>query len=111
MTPVDRVFTRLGAEDFILQGASTFLVELKDVSNLMNLVRRSKRSVFQLFLSLVSVGRVRHVSDSQLNVPPVLWHVVLDIAATGSLCTARPACRCASVAVVFSWRILSQHSP
>ncbi|PFH32037.1 putative DNA mismatch repair protein MSH6-1 [Besnoitia besnoiti] len=35
LTPVDRIFTRLGAEDFILQGASTFLVELKDVADLM----------------------------------------------------------------------------
>ncbi|PHJ23844.1 dna mismatch repair protein msh6 [Cystoisospora suis] len=45
VTPVDRVFTRLGAEDFILQGASTFLVELKDVSNLMNLGTRHSLAV------------------------------------------------------------------
>ncbi|KAL8427185.1 hypothetical protein ACSSS7_007845 [Eimeria intestinalis] len=34
LTPVDRIFTRLGAEDFILQGSSTFFVELSDIAEL-----------------------------------------------------------------------------
>ncbi|CDJ58259.1 DNA mismatch repair protein, putative, partial [Eimeria maxima] len=34
LTPVDRIFCRLGAEDFILQGSSTFFVELSDVAEL-----------------------------------------------------------------------------
>ena len=31
LTPVDRIFTRLGADDDICRGLSTFLVEMKDV--------------------------------------------------------------------------------
>ncbi|CDJ40698.1 MutS like protein, related, partial [Eimeria tenella] len=34
LTPVDRIFSRLGAEDFILQGSSTFFVELSDIAEL-----------------------------------------------------------------------------
>jgi DNA mismatch repair protein MSH6 len=35
MTPVDRIFTRLGASDRILEGKSTFLVEMEETRNIM----------------------------------------------------------------------------
>jgi DNA mismatch repair protein MSH6 len=37
MTPVDRIFTRVGASDKILEGQSTFFVELSETSNILHL--------------------------------------------------------------------------
>ena len=36
LSPVDRVFTRLGAEDNIIQGESTFLVELQETGAILS---------------------------------------------------------------------------
>eukprot|EP00919_Chromeraceae_sp_WS-2016_P038453 GHVR01091748.1.p1 GENE.GHVR01091748.1~~GHVR01091748.1.p1 ORF type:complete len:1004 (-),score=265.98 GHVR01091748.1:304-3315(-) len=36
LTPVDRIYTRLGASDSLLEGKSTFLVELEDTAALLN---------------------------------------------------------------------------
>jgi DNA mismatch repair protein MSH6 len=36
MTPVDRIFTRVGASDRILAGQSTFYVELAETSTILN---------------------------------------------------------------------------
>lgn len=35
LTPVDRIFTRLGASDRILEGKSTFYVEMEETKNLL----------------------------------------------------------------------------
>jgi DNA mismatch repair protein MSH6 len=35
MTPVDRIFTRLGASDRILEGKSTFYVEMEETKNIL----------------------------------------------------------------------------
>jgi len=35
LTPVDRIFTRVGANDRIMQGQSTFLVELEETANIL----------------------------------------------------------------------------
>lgn len=35
LTPVDRIFTRLGARDFIMAGKSTFFVELEETSKML----------------------------------------------------------------------------
>jgi DNA mismatch repair protein MSH6 len=35
MTPVDRIFTRLGARDHILAGESTFFVEMSETSAIL----------------------------------------------------------------------------
>ncbi|EDO26750.1 predicted protein, partial [Nematostella vectensis] len=35
LTPVDRVFTRLGAHDRILAGESTFFVELSETATIL----------------------------------------------------------------------------
>lgn len=34
-TPVDRIFTRIGASDRILEGKSTFFVEMEETSNII----------------------------------------------------------------------------
>jgi DNA mismatch repair protein MSH6 len=35
MTPVDRIFTRIGASDRILEGKSTFFVEMEETKNVL----------------------------------------------------------------------------
>jgi DNA mismatch repair protein MSH6 len=35
LTPVDRIFTRLGASDRILEGKSTFYVEMEETRNVL----------------------------------------------------------------------------
>ena len=35
LTAVDRIFTRIGANDDILSGRSTFMVELQETSNIL----------------------------------------------------------------------------
>jgi len=35
LRPVDRIFTRVGANDRIMQGQSTFLVELEETANIL----------------------------------------------------------------------------
>lgn len=35
LTPVDRIFTRLGAQDRILAGQSTFFVELEETASIL----------------------------------------------------------------------------
>ena len=37
MTPVDRIFTRIGASDRILEGKSTFYVEMEETKNILEL--------------------------------------------------------------------------
>lgn len=36
LTPIDRIFTRVGANDRIMQGQSTFLVELNETATILN---------------------------------------------------------------------------
>ena len=48
-TPVDRIFTRLGASDRILEGKSTFFVEMEETKNILKLgTRRSLAIVDEL---------------------------------------------------------------
>jgi len=35
LTPIDRIFTRLGASDRILEGKSTFFVEMEETKNVI----------------------------------------------------------------------------
>lgn len=43
LTPVDRVFTRIGASDRILEGKSTFFVEMEETSSIIK--QATKRSL------------------------------------------------------------------
>ena len=36
MTPIDRIFTRIGASDRILEGKSTFYVEMEETQSVLN---------------------------------------------------------------------------
>jgi DNA mismatch repair protein MSH6 len=35
LTPVDRIFTRLGASDRILEGKSTFFIEMEETKHIL----------------------------------------------------------------------------
>lgn len=41
MTPIDRIFTRIGANDMIMAGKSTFMVELEETSNILRYATRN----------------------------------------------------------------------
>jgi hypothetical protein len=64
LSPVDRIFTRLGAQDNIVGGASTFLVELQVssyISKLFIIIRNLtpvfyRRTTYDTDISLVTCG-------------------------------------------------------
>jgi len=51
LSPVDRIFTRIGANDKIMAGESTFMVELNETSNIINNATRNS------FVILDEMGR------------------------------------------------------
>ena len=56
MSPVDRIFVRMGAKDHIMAGQSTFLTELLETASMLvrNLLFVHKESLWQSFFSSVS---------------------------------------------------------
>ena len=72
-TPVDRIFTRLGASDKILEGKSTFFMEMEETKNI--LVQGSKRS-----LAIVDeLGRGTSTFDGYSIANAVLSYLVRTI--------------------------------
>jgi DNA mismatch repair ATPase MutS len=49
LSPVDRIFTRIGANDKIMSGQSTFMVELQETSNILKYATKNSL-VTKLFL-------------------------------------------------------------
>merc|ERR1719162_2376394 len=45
LTPVDRIFTRIGAQDSIIEGKSTFLTELEETSAILKHATRHSFAV------------------------------------------------------------------
>ena len=64
ITPVDRIFTRLGASDRILLGQSTFFVELAETATAL---RGSTRRSLVIMMSLGVV--LQPLTEQQLPVP------------------------------------------
>lgn len=58
MTPVDRIFTRVGASDKILAGQSTFFVELSETSTILRAATRQSLVILDE-LGKVAAGRSR----------------------------------------------------
>jgi len=71
----DSVFTRMGAEDFIAQGRSTFMVELQEASDI--LVRATSRSL----IIMDELGRGTSTHDGTAIAYATLRTLVQDISA------------------------------
>jgi DNA mismatch repair protein MSH6 len=73
LTPVDRIFTRIGASDRILEGKSTFYVEMEETKNILQ---------FATYKSLAIVdelGRGTSTFDGYSIAHAVLKYLVLQI--------------------------------
>jgi DNA mismatch repair protein MSH3 len=71
----DSIFTRMGAEDFIAQGRSTFMVELQEASDI--LVRATSRSL----IIMDELGRGTSTHDGTAIAYATLRTLVQDICA------------------------------
>ena len=71
----DGVFTRMGAEDFIAQGRSTFMVELQEASDI--LVRATSRSL----VIMDELGRGTSTHDGTAIAYATLRTLIQDISA------------------------------
>lgn len=80
-TPVDRIMTRLGASDNIMQGKSTFFVELSETKKILDLV--TNRSL----LVVDELGRGGSSSDGFAIAEAVLHHVATHIQSLGFFAT------------------------
>ena len=72
---VDRIFTRVGASDDLATGQSTFMVEMSEVSNILN--NATKKSL----LILDEIGRGTSTFDGLSIAWAVLEHIANDIGA------------------------------
>ena len=70
LTPVDRIFTRLGASDRILEGKSTFFVEMEETRNVLN------QGTFKSLAILDELGRGTSTFDGQSIAHAVLNHII-----------------------------------
>lgn len=81
MTPMDRIMTRLGAQDNIMQGRSTFHVELSETKRILE--SASPKSL----LVLDELGRGGSSSDGFAIAEAVLHHVATHIQSLGFFAT------------------------
>ena len=73
LTPVDRIFTRLGASDRILEGKSTFFIEMEETRSI--LAQGTSRSL----AILDELGRGTSTFDGYSIAFAVLNHIVSKI--------------------------------
>ncbi|SCV00412.1 LAME_0G09538g1_1 [Lachancea meyersii CBS 8951] len=81
LTPIDRIMTRLGANDNIMQGKSTFFVELSETKKILDTA--TNRSL----LILDELGRGGSSSDGFAIAESVLHHVATHIQSLGFFAT------------------------
>ena len=72
-TPVDRIFTRLGAEDRLLEGKSTFFVEMEECLSVI------KFGTFKSLAILDELGRGTSTFDGYAIAHAVLEYLVSKI--------------------------------
>lgn len=73
LTPVDRIFTRLGASDRILEGKSTFYVEMEETRNVLQL------ATFKSLAILDELGRGTSTFDGYSIAHAVLNYLTNNI--------------------------------
>jgi DNA mismatch repair protein MSH6 len=73
LTPVDRIFTRLGASDRILEGKSTFFVEMEETNNIL------KCATFKSLAIVDELGRGTSTFDGFSIACAVLRYLVENI--------------------------------
>ena len=73
ITPVDRIFTRLGASDRILEGKSTFFVEMEETKNILQFGSRRSLAI------LDELGRGTSTFDGYSIANSVLKYLVRRI--------------------------------
>ncbi|AJU90001.1 Msh6p [Saccharomyces cerevisiae YJM1304] len=81
LTPIDRIMTRLGANDNIMQGKSTFFVELAETKKILDMA--TNRSL----LVVDELGRGGSSSDGFAIAESVLHHVATHIQSLGFFAT------------------------
>lgn len=81
MSPVDRIFVRMGAKDHIMAGQSTFLTELLETASMLSSATRNS------LVALDELGRGTSTSDGQAIAESVLEHFVNNVQCRGMFST------------------------
>ncbi len=108
LSPVDRVFTRLGASDFIMSGKSTFFVELDETATVLhNATERSLVILDELGRgtsthdgAAIAFAVVEHLTElGARTIFATHYHALVeDFARDPRVKTAHMACRAAALA-------------
>lgn len=81
LSPVDRIFVRMGARDNIMAGQSTFLTELSETATMLSSATRNS------LVALDELGRGTSTSDGQAIAESVLEHLVRRVQCRGLFST------------------------
>ncbi|CAN0888815.1 DNA mismatch repair protein MSH6 [Linum grandiflorum] len=81
LSPVDRIFVRMGAKDHIMAGQSTFLTELSETALMLSSATRNS------LVALDELGRGTSTSDGQAIAEAVLEHFVNKVQCRGMFST------------------------
>ncbi|GJX79340.1 DNA mismatch repair protein MSH6 [Tanacetum coccineum] len=81
MSPVDRIFVRMGAKDHIMAGQSTFLTELLETASMLSSATHSS------LVALDELGRGTSTSDGQAIAASVLEYLVNKVQCRGLFST------------------------
>lgn len=81
LTPCDRIFTRIGANDNIMAGQSTFMVELSETAKIL------KEATKNSLVILDELGRGTSTFDGYAIAYSVLHHLVAEVGCLGLFST------------------------
>ncbi|KAM1058270.1 hypothetical protein EV2_032353 [Malus domestica] len=81
LSPVDRIFVRMGAKDNIMVGQSTFLTELSETATMLSSATRNS------LVALDELGRGTSTSDGQAIAESVLEHFIYKVQCRGMFST------------------------
>ncbi|KAL0371529.1 UNVERIFIED_CONTAM: DNA mismatch repair protein MSH6 [Sesamum angustifolium] len=81
LSPIDRIFVRMGAKDHIMAGHSTFLTELLETASMLSSATRNS------LVALDELGRGTSTSDGQAIAASVLEHFVRTVQCRGMFST------------------------